>query len=282
MTTEQNNLLKMDSVEKTIAVNLKQKEFYNHKNKNLPSRFWSYIREKSLKKLRRELGILSQCYDLHKEWMGDLSHLKVLDLGCYEGNALSLYLAENSKAYIGIDLSDNGIKVLNTKLSHLPNARGEAVDFLSEEFRETDFDLIYAYGVLHHFKDVEMLAKKLSEKLKHGGKIIAYDPLKTSFPIWIIRSIYRPFQSDAAWEFPFGRKTLRTLNTHFQVLDKRGVMGISKYYFIVQFLPLPKSLKTRFGKKAHDLDWKKSAESMKHLYLCMQVNLLLQKSNSTA
>ena len=126
------------------------------------------------------------------------------------------------------------------------------------------------------------LTKAILLKEKHGGKIIAYDPLKTSFPIWIIRSIYRPFQSDAAWEFPFGRKTLRILNTHFQVLDKRGVMGISKYYFIVQFLPLPKSLKTRFGKKAHDLDWKKSAESMKHLYLCMQVNLLLQKSNSTA
>ena len=271
----------MNSIEKTLEVNLKQKEFYNKKRRNLPSRIWSFLRENSLKELRRDLGILNQCYSLHKDWMGDLSHKKVLDLGCFEGNALSLYLAENSREYIGIDLSDQGIKVLNNKLSYLPNAKGIAIDFLSDDFSDTDFDLIYAYGVLHHFKDVKMLANRLSEKLNNGGEIIAYDPLKTSFPIWIMRTIYRPFQSDAAWEFPFGRRTIKILQSKFSITEKRGVMGVSKYYFFIQFLPFSQRFKKILGSKAHDIDWERSARSMHHLYRCMQVNLFLKKNAPT-
>src|SRR5690606_20977382 len=122
---------------------------------------------------------------LHLKWFGDLSQKKVLDLGCYEGNSLSMYLAKNSREYIGLDLSEKGIAVLNKRIVHLPKAKAIAMDFLSSDFVEKDFDLIYAYGVLHHFQDTDLIIRKLNEKLGPQGKLISNDPLQTSIPIKI-------------------------------------------------------------------------------------------------
>ncbi|MCB0457613.1 MAG: class I SAM-dependent methyltransferase [Flavobacteriaceae bacterium] len=267
----------MESVEETIEKNKAQKAFYNKKKKNIPTRIWSFIREKGLKDIRKELGILEQSYTLHKQWLGDFSDKKILDLGCFAGNALSVYLAENSNQYIGIDLSDKGIEKLNKKIAHISTAKGMAIDFFSEDFSDTHFDIIYAYGVLHHFKNVDNLVQRLDEKLAPNGIIISYDPLKTSFPVWVARSLYRPFQSDAAWEFPFGRKTLKKLEQAFTIKETRGVLGTAKWYFLYQLLPLSKEKKLAWGKRAHQKDWERSATSRKHLLTCMQLNLLLQK-----
>lgn len=267
----------METLQDTLKKNEKQKEFYNKKKKSIPSKIWSFVREKSLKNIRRELGILEESYALHKEWMGDLSDKKVLDLGCYAGNSLSRYLAENSKEYIGLDLSDVAIAKLNEKLKELPNARAIAADFFSDDFSEENFDLIYAYGVLHHFKNVDTLIARLNQKLSPGGQIISYDPLETSRPIWLLRKMYRPFQSDAAWEWPFTRKTIRKFDAGFEVLEKRGVLGKSKWYFLYSMLPISKEKKLKWGKKAHKKDWERSATSNRYLFSCMQLNMLMQK-----
>lgn len=262
---------------KTLNVNKKQAEFYNHKKKNLPTKVWSRIREKTLKGIRKELNILQGSYDLHMSWFGDLSDKKVLDLGCFSGNYHSLHLAKHSKQYIGLDLSVVGIERLNKKLEGIPTAKGLAQDFLSDEFIEKDFDIIYAYGVLHHFENVDLLISKLNEKLAPEGRIISYDPLETSTPIWIIRKLYRPFQSDAAWEWPFNRKTLRKFEKNFEILEKRGVLGYAKWYFIINLLPIPKTKKVAIGKNLHEKDWEKSNAKMSHLYSCMQLTMHLRK-----
>ena len=176
-------------LQKTLEVNKKQAEFYNTKKKNLPTRIWSTIREKTLKDIRKELNILQESYDLHKSWFGDLSNKKVLDLGCYSGNYHSLYLAKHSKEYIGLDLSTKAIEKLNNKLKEIPHAKALAIDFLSDRFEESNFDLIYAYGVLHHFEDTDLLIDKLNDKLADFGQIISYDPLQTSPPVWLIRKL---------------------------------------------------------------------------------------------
>lgn len=264
-------------LDKTLEVNKKQAEFYNTKKKNLPTRIWSNIREKTLKGIRRELNILQESYDLHKSWFGDLSDKKVLDLGCFAGNYHSMYLAENSKQYIGLDLSDKAIAKFNKRLEHIPTAEAVSKDFLAAEFAEKDFDIIYAYGVLHHFQNVDLLIEKLNEKLAEGGRIISYDPLETSTPVWIIRKLYRPFQSDAAWEWPFNRKTMRKFDANFNILEKRGVLGYAKWYFVVNLLPIPKAKKMAWGKRMHKKDWEKSDASMSHLFKCMQLTMHMQK-----
>ena len=267
----------MKTQEEIIEINKKQKEFYNHKKKNLPTRIWSFVREKTLKKIRKDIGVLNQSYDLHKVWFGDVSNKKVLDLGCFAGNYWSLYLAEHSKQYIGLDLSDLAIEKLNKRIEKFPNAKAVAADFLSDDFAEKDFDIIYAYGVLHHFQNPDVLIAKLNEKLAPNGTIISYDPLETSLPIKFIRVLYRPFQSDKDWEWPFSRKTYYKFHNTFNVIERHGVLGQAKWYFLINLLPISDEKKQAIGKKWHKKDWDLSATSDSHLFKCMQLTMLMQK-----
>ena len=52
------------------------------------------------------------------------------------------------------------------------------MDLFSKDFNDKDFDLIYAYGVLHHFKDFDLLLNKLNDILSPNGEIVCLDPLK--------------------------------------------------------------------------------------------------------
>ncbi len=267
----------MKTQQEIIETNVRQKEFYNTKKKNFATKVWSSLREKTLKKIRKNIGVLDQSYDLHKKWFGDLSNKKVLDLGCFAGNNLSLMLAQNAKQYIGVDLSDVAIEKLNQKLTHIPTAKAVAVDFLSDDFKDKDFDLIYAYGVLHHFQNIKILTDKLTDKLAANGEIISYDPLETSLPIKIIRVLYRPFQSDADWEWPFNKKTLKHFQNSFNVVERRGLLGKSKWFFLLGLIPMSEEKRIAIGKKWHNFDWENSATSNSTLYSCMHVTMLMRK-----
>jgi len=267
----------MKTTKDILETNKKQKEFYNTKKKNWATRLWSRLREKTLKGIRQNSGMQQQYYELHKKWFGDLSTKKVLDLGCYAGNTLSLYLAENAQSYVGLDLSDVAIEKLNKRLDHLPNAKAIAADFLSEEFQETHFDLIYAYGVLHHFENTTVLIERLQEKLTAQGTIISYDPLETSLPIKMLRTLYRPFQSDAAWEWPFTKKTYHQFAKAFHIEERRGILGKSKWIVLINLLPLSAAKKKQIAQKWHQQDWNESAVSDKSLFKCMHVTMKMRK-----
>lgn len=258
-------------------VNQKQKEFYENKNKNSITKIWSYFRNGLLNRIRQNIGVQDEIYQLHKNWLGDLSNKKVLDLGCYEGNSLSYYLASNSAKYIGVDLSEKGIDILNQKFKTLPNAHGISADFLSPEFNEENFDVIYAYGVLHHFQNTKEIIEKLEEKLNPEGKIISYDPLQTSLPIKLIRTIYRPFQSDRDWEWPFTRKVFYQYKQSFNIIERRAILGKTKWFFLVNLLPLSNSYKNSKAKKMHTEDWEKSSKSDKYMFKCMHLTMLMEK-----
>lgn len=264
--------------EEILEINKKQKEFYNTKNKNFATKIWSKIRHGLLANIRKEIGISDQVYELHKVWLGNINDKKVLDLGCFSGNNLSVYLAENAKEYVGIDLSDVGINKLNERIKHLPTAKGIAADFLNDEtFADKNFDIIYAYGVLHHFKNVDVLINKLDEKLSAKGVIISYDPLETSIPVKFFRMIYRPFQTDKEWEWPFTRKTYYNFKNKFEIIDKHGVLGKTKWFFLLNLLPLSKENKLKIGLKWHNYDWTKSKISDQYMFGCMHLTMFLKK-----
>ena len=262
------------------TVNERQKEFYGNFKKNRVTKFWYGLRNGLLRNIRKNIGAETQIYNLHKEWFGDLSNKKVLDLGCYAGNSLSYYLAENSLSYLGIDLSEKAINTLNVKLKNLEHAEARAVDFLSNDFQEKDFDLIYAYGVLHHFEDVDFLINKLNEKLNDQGTVISYDPLKTDLLVKVARGIYRPFQSDKDWEWPFSKQTYYKFAQAFQVKDRRGMLGKAKWFFLLDFLPIPNIKKKEIGKKWHQKDWENSKLSDAYLFKCLHITMLMQKKET--
>jgi len=260
-----------------LEINKKQKEFYNNIHQNFFTKIWAKIRNGVLNRVRKSIGVHDQAYALHKEWFGDLSQKKVLDLGCFSGNHWSFYLAENAKEYLGIDLSDVAIGKLSARLKPFPNAKAEAVDFLSPTFSEKNYDLIYAYGVLHHFESVPVLIEKLNEKLAPQGEIISYDPLQTSWPVKLARIIYRPFQSDAAWEWPFSKKTYYKLYDAFEIVDRRGILGKAKWAMLVNMLPIANAKKDAISKKWHNEDWDKSKSSDNALFRCMHLTIRMRK-----
>lgn len=267
----------MKTKEDIIALNEKQAQFYDTKKRNWITGVWSRFRTKSLGSIRRDLGIQQQIYATHKVWLGDLSHKRVLDLGCYEGNALSMYLAENAKSYLGIDLSQKGIDNLSKRLTKHPNASARAVDFLSDDFTERDFDIVYAYGVIHHFENIDILFERLTEVLVPQGTIISYDPLTTSVPVRFLRSVYRPFQSDADWEWPFTKKVVHKIENYFNVLERRAVLGRSKYVALLNILPYNYNKKLALGRKWHQRDWEGSATSDTDMFRSMHLTMHLQK-----
>jgi SAM-dependent methyltransferase len=262
-------------------INKRQKEFYQSFQKNFVTRFWYSLRNGVLTNFRKRVGIEKTLVDQHYEWIGDVEGKKVLDLGCYMGNSLSIFLARNSSQYYGIDLSEPAIKHLNARIKDIPTARACAVDFLSEDFQEKDFDLIYAYAVLHHFKDVDELIAKLNEKLAPRGRIICYDPTATSTPVWLLRKIYRPFQTDKDWEWPFTKKTISKFENAFDIIDMRGTLGKSKWFFFLNLIPFFKEKRLEIGKKWHLEDWEKSRNSKRHFLRCMQVSLFMEKKRKS-
>ena len=268
----------MKTAEEILEINKQQKEYYNTKKRNFITEFWSKLRSGFLGAARKELGIQQEVYSVHEKWFGDLKDKKVLDLGCFSGNRLSIYLAQHSKEYIGLDLSDVAIAKLNKKLEPYPSAKALAADFLSDaEFPQTGFDLIYAYGVLHHFQNTDVLISRLNDKLVPGGIIVSYDPLETSVPVKIVRALYRPFQSDKHWEWPFTRNTFQKLNNAFNILERHGVLGKSKWYTLMKLLPYPSGKKLNAGKKWHRQDWEQSAVSDDRMFACMHLTLKMQK-----
>lgn len=261
-------------------INRKQKEFYDNKQKNPATRLWSFFRNGLLNRIKKDIGIEKEIYALHKTWFGDLSGKKVLDLGCYEGNSHSIYLARHSAEYLGIDLSPKGIENLNRRLESIPGAKAEVRDFLSEDFKENNFDLIYAYGVLHHFRDVDELILRLNEKLSKNGEIISHDPLQTSLPIKFIRTIYRPFQGDKAWEWPFSKKTYYKFEEAFEIKERRAVLGTAKWIALAGFLPISNEKKIKKAQEWHREDWERSKSSDEHMFNCMHLSLWMKKRTS--
>ena len=103
-------------------INEKQKDYYNsqfeaqgggprryaNRSANVVTNLWTRARRKMLA-LGQEVGVEQHVLALHKEWLGDLRMASVLDFGCFDGNQLSLWMAENCKEYLGIDLSAKAV-----------------------------------------------------------------------------------------------------------------------------------------------------------------------------
>lgn len=264
-----------------IGINKIQERFYDKDlSKGLITGIWDRIRNKILNNLRTRINAKEDIYSLHKNWAGKLDDTRILDLGCYAGNELSLHFARNAKEYLGIDLSQRGIDILNGKLKKIgnPNTRAKKVDFLSNEFDDYGkFDIIYIYSAMHHFQYLEILLDRLDEFLNDGGLIITYDPLQTYWLMRLIRIIYRPFQSDSEWEFPFDRDTFKIIEKYFKIEYIQGILNRSKWGFLLNFLPINFTKKSKIIRSWHRYDMENATSLNKYLYGCLHVTMLLRK-----
>ena len=243
---------------------------------NFATRLWSSARD-AQHRIQSAVGIEQAVYELHRQWLGDLSDKRVLDLGCEAGTHLSLTIAEQSKYYLGIDLSSVGIQELQKKLRErgLAHAEAKAIDFLSPEFTDRDFDVIYAMSVAHHFKYFDVFLKELSDRLKPRGIVITYDPLQTSGIVRKLRALYRPFQSDRDWEWPFTKESFEQIQQYFTIVGVQGDTGHLKWC-----LPLALFSDTyaiRLAKHLHAKDLREANRLGKGLWSCIHATMCWQK-----
>lgn len=265
-----------------LEINKEQKIFYNkpqeEKKMTRLMKYWSRLR-KPMYNLMWYSGIWKDLFDKQLKWMGDLNNKKVLDFGCYSGNDLSIPMAEKSKYYLGIDLSDVAIKILKDKIvsRNIKNAEVRAIDILSPEFKENNFDIIYAQGVMHHFKHVDVILSTLSDKLSPSGIVITFDPMQTAITSKIIRSLYHPYRTDKEWEFPFTKNTFKNIEKYFDIKVVQGVMGYSKWCIPIAFIN--NNLALKLTKYLHKKDLKKATKIGYGLWKCMHVSMCWTKKS---
>ena len=274
--------------DQALELNREQKAFYEKKVEqkrrlNPVMKLWEAWRDR-VYRIWEGIGVFDDVLRLHREWVGDLTGKRVLDLGCYTGNRLSLELASKSSFYLGIDLSENALAKLRERLetAGIRNAEIRAVDFLSKDFDYEPFDLIYCNAVLHHFKDFDLVMSLLSQRLAPGGRIVSFDPLETALVVRLVRWLYRPFQTNAAWEWPFKQHNFATIEKYFRIDKVQGVVGLSKWVLPLAALPLFADATIRLGRRLHETDLRKSRQLDSRLWRCMSVNLCLAQKDPAA
>lgn len=263
-----------------LEINIEQKKYYEvasggktHAVNSSFTNLWRRLRARAFG-VFTHTNCAESINDLHRRWIGDVSDLKVLDLGCGSGNPLSVELAGRAKEYVAIDLSESRIDALREQVGHLPNARLYATDFLSDDFQETDFNVVYALAVFHHFKHLDEFLEAVEAKLAPRGRIVTYDPVQIWWPIVLLRRLFRPFQTDAAWEHPFNRNSLAQIESRFDVLAVQGVLGKSKWASVVGLLS--PALGSRFAQQWHDDDLRNKKDTAS-IESCLHTSFHLRK-----
>ena len=245
---------------------------------NLPTRAWYSVRSR-LQEWRYASGVNDYVYAQHRAWMSDLEQARVLDLGCSRGNYLSLWIAEHCAEYIGIDLSEPAAAYLDRRLRErgLANAHAYAQDLLANSFPDEHFDVVYAQSVLHHFKNKAVMLQELQRLLKPGGVVIAIDPLMTEPLNRIARTLYRPFQSDRAWEWPFSYSTFSLLQHYFEIAEMQGFMGMTKFGLPFYLLPGLGGVGRAIGNWGNGFDATYARRPGIPFFLCWMATLRLRK-----
>lgn len=96
---------------------------------------------------------------------------QVLEIGCGIGTAAQSFI-ENGAIYTGIDLSDKSIDIAKKRLDVF-GLSGDLFQANIEELsniNDTQFDLIYSFGVLHHTPDIKKSISNIYQMLKPGGE----------------------------------------------------------------------------------------------------------------
>jgi 2-polyprenyl-3-methyl-5-hydroxy-6-metoxy-1,4-benzoquinol methylase len=126
-----------------------------------------YFNEVSAKRYRVEPHILD--FAGFHLWRGR----RVLEIGCGIGSDAEQF-ARHGADYVGIDISDESINLCRRRFRvqdvHGEFHRGSVTDL---EFLKHlgKFDLVYSYGVLHHFPSMDQHLANIAKVLEPGGEL---------------------------------------------------------------------------------------------------------------
>lgn len=118
--------------------------------------------------------------DFFKQYIGDTTGKRILDLGC--GTANILEHIHDEKEYVGIDFSDKYIEAAKKRFEGRKTSKFYNIDLNEYSRTTTDkFDIVLMIGVLHHISDaeVEQVMTSIKRIIADGGVFISHDPCFT-------------------------------------------------------------------------------------------------------
>ena len=152
------------------------------------------------------------------QWRGK----RVLEIGCGIGTDAEQF-AKNGAHYVGIDLSNESLE-LSKQRFRVFELEGEFhnIDMTDLEALEKlgKFDLVYSYGVIHHFPNIERIVDNVHDILNTNGEFKFMVYAKNSWKYAMIRKGLDQFeaQSDCPYAEAFtGEEIHQLLGKKFTV-----------------------------------------------------------------
>ncbi|NQT53831.1 class I SAM-dependent methyltransferase [bacterium] len=167
------------------------------------------------------------------EWLGDVSGLRLLDLGCGAGEA-AVHFALQGADVTAYDVSPGMLRLADAVAQHHGvRIACRAGDASQLDFGDNTFDVVYAANVLHH-ADTERTVDEIVRVLKPGGRLVSWDPLAHNPLICVYRRLAGTMRSHD--ERPLRMKDLRMFRERFAAVDHRTFWFFTLWLFLRFYL----------------------------------------------
>jgi ubiquinone biosynthesis O-methyltransferase len=169
----------------------------------------------------------------------EVQGMAVLDAGCGTGIFSAIFARNGAGRVVGIDISPGSLETargLKEKFN-LANVSFERQDMLQLPFADRTFDIVWAWGTVHHTTDPLRAISELARVLRPGGSIFL--------------AVYK--RTKLTWIHEIIRKTLvKTPKRSWTALSKIMAFFLSPVVFFFK-----KREKSRKGEKLEELilDW---------------------------
>lgn len=165
--------------------------------------------------------------------LGDLSGLRILDVGAGLGEA-SVYFALKGAKVVASDLSPAMGRFQQRLAAH----HGVAVQCHTGPAETLDlggqFDVVYAANLIHHLTDKEGFLAEADRLLKPGGVFVAWDPLRYNPIINVYRRLATEVRTED--ERPLGIEDYRLVRSRFRDSKMQFFWLSTQVLFLKYFL----------------------------------------------
>ena len=193
----------------------------------------------------------------------DIEGKSVLDAGCGTGIFSIIFARNGAASVLGIDISEGSLetaKALKTKFD-LENASFQKQDMLDLPFADESFDIVWAWGTVHHTTDPFKAMSELIRVLRAEGSILlaVYTRTRVTFLHEIIR-----------------KALVRTPRKTWKALSKILALVLSPVVYFFK-----KREKSRKGEKLEELimDW--YFVPIRHYYYPEEIKVFLEEQGFT-
>jgi ubiquinone/menaquinone biosynthesis C-methylase UbiE len=126
----------------------------------------------------------------------------VLDAGCGTGIFSAIFGRNGAGHVTGIDISPGSLRTAETlkEMFHLENINFEVQDMLHLPYADQTFDIVWAWGTVHHTTDPLAAITELNRVLRPGGSILLAIYKRTRVT-WIHEAIRRTLIRTPKWSW---------------------------------------------------------------------------------